>query len=808
MTTTPEPQRKPAPGLPEQTYLLAAFVGVLVLWFNPMRVAMDTSLDLSGIGLFSYYTHNGFQFGKDAIHVVGPLGFVNYGVYMGALYYEKYALELIVTAIAAALLLAVRRRPRDGAAHLGIVVCALIAWRQPDVAYMLGLILAAAFLLRRTEQARNGIAVSLTSGFIGFYCLTKGTYVTGSLVATFLVVFAALLERQHRLAINVVVSFCAVVVLGWLSAGQDIWNFGDYLWTTFIFSAGYNEANALDERWPVFLYGVASALLLGSLIAVHVAAYRKRRRVVLFGALCLFFTFVMWKQGFVRADRHVQRWFYFALAFTLLAPVLLGGSQTKFAVRPGEPGGLQAHPFQNRALSAVAYSLSVLVLCSAAVGSALEPAASLHLGELPGDLTEQIRLGVHSIAQPEIVRDRLRAKLESNAQAGAMPHTRSIVGDQPVDLFGYEAALPILNGFNYRPRPVAPPFEAHGASLMERNRAFMRDRQGRPPYVLLTMRSIDKRLPSQDDALALHVLLTEYRPVLYERSYLLLKDRAQVAVESTPTELGSLVTSFDELVSLPSLEADEVLVAYLDIQLSWLGKIRALLYKPPIVDIEIRYANGGRRTNRVLPSNVENGFVIDPPLSGLFDVYQYFHVGEVLRAEAFKVVPTRVEYLAYFVDLVGVRFSKYRRDVRRADYAFFPGFNVVPKGIEAVDIRIDRVPEGEVLYVHAPSVFRLAIDGAGVRLRADFGILASAYEGEPCTDGVDFEIRISDGADGSSVIWQRRLDPVANPADRGLQSVDLELPPALGGELWFTTGNGPAQHGSCDFSYWRDVRMD
>jgi hypothetical protein len=82
-----------------------------------------------------------------------------------------------------------------------------------------------------------------------------------------------------------------------------------------------------------------------------------------------------------------------------------------------------------------------------------------------------------------------------------------------------------------------------------------------------------------------------------------------------------------------------------------------------------------------------------------------------------------------------------------------------------------------------------------------------AYTGSGQSDGVDV-IVFESLADGSRrVLYQRNLDPVRRPADRGTQPILIEPAAPLEGTLVFAIYPGPADNLSCDWGYWTRITI-
>ena len=69
------------------------------------------------------------------------------------------------------------------------------------------------------------------------------------------------------------------------------------------------------------------------------------------------------------------------------------------------------------------------------------------------------------------------------------------------------------------------------------------------------------------------------------------------------------------------------------------------------------------------------------------------------------------------------------------------------------------------------------------------------------TDGAEFVIEAEDAGGRTQVIWQRTLEPLLTPADRGSQSFAVELP-ADAVRLHLHTRTGAKGDGRWDWTYW------
>jgi hypothetical protein len=111
--------------------------------------------------------------------------------------------------------------------------------------------------------------------------------------------------------------------------------------------------------------------------------------------------------------------------------------------------------------------------------------------------------------------------------------------------------------------------------------------------------------------------------------------------------------------------------------------------------------------------------------------------------------------------------------------------------------------------VHATSTLTYPLANA-TRVRGEFGIRAGAYasENKAPTDGAEFAVTWIGPADERHVLLRRLLRPRDEPADRGPQAFNVELPAtARGGNIEFSINPGPAGNAASDWTYWSNLLL-
>jgi 4-amino-4-deoxy-L-arabinose transferase-like glycosyltransferase len=112
-------------------------------------------------------------------------------------------------------------------------------------------------------------------------------------------------------------------------------------------------------------------------------------------------------------------------------------------------------------------------------------------------------------------------------------------------------------------------------------------------------------------------------------------------------------------------------------------------------------------------------------------------------------------------------------------------------------------------FVHAPSALTYRLDPGGGALRGGFGLMPAAYavENNSPTDGAEFIIRWRPAAGGEQVLLRRLLRPREIPADRGVHSFRVNLPPGPG-EVELAITAGPTDNPASDWTFWTDLMWE
>jgi hypothetical protein len=226
-----------------------------------------------------------------------------------------------------------------------------------------------------------------------------------------------------------------------------------------------------------------------------------------------------------------------------------------------------------------------------------------------------------------------------------LPKTRQVVGDAPVDIFGWHSAIPIFNGMNYRPRPVFQSYQAYHPALINLNDAFYYT-DAAPEYVLFLFDHIDNRYPPLADSRLILTLLANYQPVNDEGGILLLKRKATVAPPKMSL-LNESETRLGEPIDLRRF-GETNLWLEVDVQPSLQGKLHAFLFRPVYPQMGLWV---GEKPAKVVEFRaprlmLATGFIASPAVLGPEDIIRA-STGQPMRrvgAYSIEVKPVEKKY--------------------------------------------------------------------------------------------------------------------------------------------------------------------
>lgn len=398
-------------------------------------------------------------------------------------------------------------------------------------------------------------------------------------------------EIRGRLALSLFLGYAAIYLAAWLAAGQRLTDLPEYVRLSWEISSGYGWAMGVD---PSGFTSFVALWVVGHCIALAFALWHTdRSRALRTGLIALAATqwFVAWKQGFTRADDHVFGFFFFCLFFGMAVTTML----------PPRAGPRW-------------HDLSI-VACLVGIG--LTHSALAAYG--PRTAWNRIRHFPHELTHLDAWTTRFSVAFAKATQAASDPGLARQVAAAPVDLFTHEQGILQLNGFNYRPRPVSQSYTAYTDALLEKNREYYLS-ENAPEFVIIRLKTIDRRYPGQADSLALLEIARHYEVVEATPEQALLRRKpATVPASGTPATARrqSLLppepapAAFGRRIAIPDGGGHAVWME-VDLQPTVFGRINTFLYHAYPPQLIATFVDGHEERFRLVSTMSSSGFVIRP----------------------------------------------------------------------------------------------------------------------------------------------------------------------------------------------------
>jgi hypothetical protein len=292
-----------------------------------------------------------------------------------------------------------------------------------------------------------------------------------------------------------------------------------------------------------------------------------RAELVLFITFGIF-SFVLFKQSFVRSDLHVTA--FFAIFPGLVSLLLLFNKETS--------------RFKASAATAIC-------LCCLAVGFGFG-AYNNPLGRLNYPA---------SIFSPAADSD----AFQNSFSRFAFPSdVRQTIGPKTVDIIPWNINYLYFNNLNYNPRPVIQSYTVYTPYLVNLNKQKY-DGDSAPEFVIFSSQTIDNRYAPFDDQEAKLSLIKNYG--------------AAAALEFSRPAEEIIALDQDHLLK----DSNKTYFIKADINYSFFGKVVRFLFKPSQLFIAFTLEDGTVRLHRLVAPVLKTGVVINPLIENEADFLDF-----------------------------------------------------------------------------------------------------------------------------------------------------------------------------------------
>ena len=731
---------------------LACYIVVFVSAFLPSGMRQSVlELDPSWHAVMEYAAAHHWQFGTQIVFTFGPLGFLSTRTSLGHLIAARVTFAFFWSAVVALAAVGVAKRLP------GWVRYAFLAWlvvftvsEGIDQTAFFVMAYGTVLLLSDAPRERWQAPVFVCAAVI--LSLIKITFLIAGLASLLVVLTCWICQRKIVPALVLALAAPLGFIACWMALGQAPSHLIPWFEHAWQLSAGYSAAMNLVPKTPVLAAAVAALVcFVGAFVATATGSHGAIPDQAILVTIAQY-VFFAWKEGFTRSgDWHVFVFFWFlplGIAFLFRQDI----SSPAESLRQMVPGIALA---------------AATVCCLAGANFQISGFAWRQAAEWPRRFFRDS--GMIFAAARGRAADLYAGCHDSKAsQMMTLDRAKDVIGNESVDVLNYLALAPIINGMNYRPRPVFQGFVAYTPALQNLNEQYFRSAD-RPHFILLSQEATDGRFPTLEDSAALNYVLNNYVPVARDGPFLVLQQRTKVNPVFQLVHEQTL--HFGETLDLRSW-AGAPLFMSVSIRPTLLGRAVALVYQQePLV---MRVARGGPWEDyRVVPSMAVQPFLVNPVLNANHDLLSFYASIHSLRTNS--VVFARPHHGSF----------EFQGDVTVKLYTS-PGFPNAVKGISSYDILADvqgRVfasrpqfvqnPCGtQVVIFHgspawlmcAPSKIVLDVPANATSFSGSFGVPGRIYPGDQT---VRERVNITIDACENAVVCRRVFDQSLVPPSGG-----------------------------------------
>ena len=368
----------------------------------------------------------------------------------------------------------------------------------------------------------------------------------------------------------------------------------------------YNDGNVIPAPRNMLLYAVLVILIY--LFAVFINSKKiifNKERLFKYGFVSGSL-FIIFKDGFVRADLHMFIFFFSAIPLISLLYFFENEEKIKKQLFHSI---LMIAIISNMAFQV--YTPSYDPILTVVKNIKKIPYRDLVLGEFQTNFISAMKRGKENAKFSDRILEKLKGKT--------------------IDIFPWDISYIFFNNIDYEARPCMQSFNVASKRLDELNSEKLVS-ESSPDYLMYAIGSIDDRHPFWDESITKLTMLTHYEVndtvVLKSESYnskknefILLKKR-QYELKMVEIASNSIIYEIGDTLKIPT--SDNLLYLYADFQYSFFGKIRRLLYQPKRISAEIFYDNSESSFNIAVIPILKNGVLINKKVITFEDAYTFF----------------------------------------------------------------------------------------------------------------------------------------------------------------------------------------
>jgi hypothetical protein len=575
----------------------------------------------------------GLSFGKECIFTYGPLSFLSSRQICFQNKSTLLAFDIFMVSNLIAVYYALLKQNK-GALGYGLCLASVVVIKnslsEASTSVLFTLLLFWLLMIWERATPLRCLAACVIALLLFFIKVNYGLIAVTALI-TSIGGAVALGRISAKTAIRIIILFLVgLLTMGWLFHV----NIAQYIKGGINLIAGYKQAmkSPIQMCAATFWAAMIELLMFLGIILINFRAIWTNRVVALGVGFLGLDAWLKFQNGFTRFDPAHSMWFHLTLPLTFIIFLCFDWSAAVKGMR-------------------FLLAFSLLFTWSTLVAQKQAYFGRWYLSRvLP--LSYVKSLSAKELRSTKEVQSYLSAKYPKFV----LPeHLKRMIGKAKVDVMPWELSLALLNGFNLASRPVIQSYSAYTEYLDGLNARFFlsprapdfilfHSNEGHPPEHPLGADgypedhfALERRVPFWDESITRRVILQNYRladrvdwsarlddPYEAPSHLLVLKKDAGVR-RLIPVQTNAIEMVLGQFYNLKS--TTNLIYLFLEADASMLGRLKALAFKDPTVDVAFRYKGGREITWTAIPLIMKTGVLVNRRVETIEDLAALFASG-------------------------------------------------------------------------------------------------------------------------------------------------------------------------------------
>jgi hypothetical protein len=754
---------------------------LLILPINPSF--LQSGLSPSWRSAIDYFARN-LEFGNDIIFTFGPLGsfwFPQYYYHIDTYVIAWFAAFLFIVTLFLSFLFTTikldfyQKSIALFAVLVGILISGTFIW------FILPILLIGNYFEDYKNSFIKKVLLFFLLFFLAFSILIKFSHFPTAFISVFLIDVYNYIKHR-KITYYSIFLFSLIVVL-FVASGQNVLNFISYFSGSMQTLSGYSESMQVDGLlWTiqVFIFLSLSMLLL---IAGHIIKYKKLEDII-FTIICALVIFMSFKNGFVRHDGHVLAAFS-GITFTF--------------------GLLFIYYANHIKLNTTKYALITLVILMTIVMSFVV-SKTIHSKKFI-ELSKMYKQGLYKnslILFKSLSSERIKELNNEYKISTNRVKSEFTISDikKTIDIYPWDQSYILANSLKYRPRPLFQSYSVYSPTLIKRNIDFLYSPRA-ADNILFSIKTIDNRLSSTMEGSSWLDIMSLYDIVDIRKEFLLLK-KTKKNKSYDLKDISSINSSFGKIIKVPN----GFVYIEVDIKKSFVDKIVNILYKLPILHIELTFKDGTIEKRRIIPGIISSGFILSPYIDNIHS-FVNFSIGRK-SGKTIKHIKFLNTSNCCYKNNIQVRFKKiithnfnYKINTLSNSLKssmFYADILMLNVGINRSFFNIETYKNETIVFSHVGTQFKIPRNFINDSLVFSFGIKEEAYLGNGKSDGACFVInKIT--TNKKRLVFKKCINPRSNIEDRKANMYRLNID--KNSRYIFEVSPNYGKNSAWGWSYWK-----